>query len=435
MTIALSRPGQWRLTRSSDLLPIIVLGCFLSAAGASAGPAETVTDADAPAIVPPIILQLDEEVPTEDEGWSEPPAELFAAADSRVIELPPNNDIDSEAVVYDQVEPADEAVMQEMRRCCSCCPQWPNYFVFDALLLQRDNATNGQPIALSSNRADPATLLTTRDLQFPVAAGTRLLYGHRGPHGVGWEVGYLGVYGMTARQDVNGIDGEAVPGDIGQTVPGWATADVIAASYMSTLNIAEANVFLFNCCEACDPCATLQCRRTRHCRCTDFLAGFFWAGLDESSTLDVTCCQGDPPSPYAVRSTSNLFGAQLGLRRRVDWCRWALEGTAKAGLAGTSVNQSSGPIRSTLTGDFDWRNPEHASGNGVGFLSMLNATAIYRISSHWGVRAGYNLIWLGGVALAPNQWDFNDTLAAGSGINYGGSLFLHGVNLGLERRW
>lgn len=354
---------------------------------------------------------------------------LMACCSGRAVALDAPDAVEHETLA------GDEAVMQEIRRSCSCCPQWPNYFVFDALLLQRNNATNGQPIALSSDPANPSTLLTTRDLQFPVAAGTRLLYGHRGSSGIGWEIGYLGVYGMNASNGVDGVNQEAVPGDIGQAVPGWATADVIGATYLSTLNIAEANVFLFNCCNTCDRDAVLDCRRQRHCRCTDFLAGFFWAGLDESASLDVTCCEGDPPSPYAVRSTSNLFGAQLGMRRRVDWCRWALEGTAKAGLAGTSVDQSSGPIRSTLTGDFNWREPTQASRNGVGFLSTLNATAIYRISSHWGLRAGYNLIWLGGVALAPDQWDFTDTLASGTGINHGGGLFLHGVNLGLERRW
>lgn len=51
-----------------------------------------------------------------------------------------------------------------------------------------------------------------------------------------------------------------------------------------------------------------------------------------------------------------------------------------------------------------------------------------------GIRAGYNLIRLAGVALAPDQWDFTDTLTSGSQLVGGGGLFLHGANLGLERR-
>ena len=45
------------------------------------------------------------------------------------------------------------------------------------------------------------------------------------------------------------------------------------------------------------------------------------------------------------------------------------------------------------------------------------------------------VIWLDGLALAPNQWDFTNTAASGTSLVGGGSLFLHGANLGVERRW
>jgi hypothetical protein len=48
---------------------------------------------------------------------------------------------------------------------------------------------------------------------------------------------------------------------------------------------------------------------------------------------------------------------------------------------------------------------------------------------------GYNLIWIEGVALAPDQLDFTNTTTSGSGIDTDGGVFLHGVNAGLEARW
>ena len=57
------------------------------------------------------------------------------------------------------------------------------------------------------------------------------------------------------------------------------------------------------------------------------------------------------------------------------------------------------------------------------------------IGEHWSLRAGYNLAWLSGLALAPNQFDFTDTLTSGTGIEGAGSMFLAGASLGLERRW
>jgi hypothetical protein len=45
------------------------------------------------------------------------------------------------------------------------------------------------------------------------------------------------------------------------------------------------------------------------------------------------------------------------------------------------------------------------------------------------------MIWLSGVALAPDQWDFTNTAASGTTLVGGGGVFLHGANLGLEARW
>jgi hypothetical protein len=105
------------------------------------------------------------------------------------------------------------------------------------------------------------------------------------------------------------------------------------------------------------------------------------------------------------------------------------------GISGTALSQSSGTITSTLSPGATFREPTTAFMGGVGLLSTINLTAIYRLTDHWGLRAGYNLIWLDGVALAPNQWDFTNTANSGTSLVGGGSLFLHGVNLGVERRW
>jgi hypothetical protein len=52
----------------------------------------------------------------------------------------------------------------------------------------------------------------------------------------------------------------------------------------------------------------------------------------------------------------------------------------------------------------------------------------------WGLRTGYNLIWIEGLALAPDQLDFSNT-GDDAELQDGGGVFLHGVNIGLEGRW
>jgi hypothetical protein len=147
----------------------------------------------------------------------------------------------------------------------------------------------------------------------------------------------------------------------------------------------------------------------------------------------VQCCTPPEPANYTVRTSTNYFGPQIGMRGRREWCRWAVEGWWKTALCGTSAYQSADPIAGTISGPE--RPAVSARDSGLGFIGSLNGTLIYRLTDHWGLRAGYNVYWLTSAALAPSQWDFNTAAGAGTGINDNGGLFLHGANLGTEYRW
>jgi len=92
-------------------------------------------------------------------------------------------------------------------------------------------------------------------------------------------------------------------------------------------------------------------------------------------------------------------------------------------------------IHSSLNLGLDIRIPTGGNGGSAAFVGELNLTGIYQLNQTWGLRAGYNLMWIEGVALAPAQTDFTLTSTSGTGLNRGGGLFLHGINLGLEARW
>lgn len=146
----------------------------------------------------------------------------------------------------------------------------------------------------------------------------------------------------------------------------------------------------------------------------------------------MTCCPTNETASYNVRSSTNYFGAQIGMQGRREWNRWAVEGWWKTALCGVTASQSSEPIVGSLYGS---RDAQSASDGGVGFIGNLNASLVYRLTNVWGLRCGYNMLWLTNAALAPSQWDFSDNAASGTGINDNGTVFLHGANLGLEARW
>jgi hypothetical protein len=45
------------------------------------------------------------------------------------------------------------------------------------------------------------------------------------------------------------------------------------------------------------------------------------------------------------------------------------------------------------------------------------------------------LLWVNGVAFAPDQLDFTNTAASGTTLNHNGSIFFQGINAGFAFRW
>jgi hypothetical protein len=307
------------------------------------------------------------------------------------------------------------------------------YATADVLFLQRDNQSTDQLLAASAGNA----ILTTGQLQFPTQPGLRLFSGSVNDCDAGWEVGYLGVWNMFASRTAGGPGDVQTQDPLALLVPEFDGRGLARATYAATLNSIETNVFTRRHDGGFRRDAAEPWRRCDgYCRGTfDWLAGFRWAGLEESSALTLTGGGNPLPGVYSLRSSSNLFGGQLGGRGRMEWDRWAVEGWAKAALCGSALSQSQAPIVDAAVPVPPIRAAQASAEGGVGFIGDINATLVYRLTETWGLRAGYNLIWLSGVALAPNQFDFGRSSTSGSGLNGGAGLFLHGASLGLEARW
>jgi hypothetical protein len=316
------------------------------------------------------------------------------------------------------------------------CIAWPDgrreaYAVFDTLYLQRDNAANDVP--LIANGDTNTTVFSAPDLQFAAAPGIRLLAGEHGPHGVGWEVGYVGVYGMFASDIATGGTSYEIAPPLSSVVDSFTNASVARATYASQLNMAEANLLFTHCHENCHRWSGYSMERQRRKTTIDWIAGFRWAGLEEQATLDFTSSTAGATNSYAVQTSSNLFAGQLGLRGRTQWRHWAVEAGIKAGLAGTALSQSQAAIIDPNTGLY--RPAGAAQTGGVGGIFDINASLVRRLSQTWWLRLGYSSFWLTGVALAPDQFDFAASTQPVTTIDVNKSLWLGGANLGLEKRW
>jgi hypothetical protein len=299
-------------------------------------------------------------------------------------------------------------------RLCPC-----SYLVVEGLILGRDNQSD-RDLALDLNTDEE--LLGSGELDFDWTGGVRALYGTRVCGCLSFELGYLGVYSNSASDGVELADSLMLPGDLGLQVNNFFGADDVDARYSSDLHSFEANSVC--CCCGCDSCG--------HCRSIEWLSGWRYLNFNEDFSIS-SFDDAEGTTVYAVDADNHLFGGQIGVRYRQCRGRWSWESTGKAGLFVNYMEQSQAPIIDFPA--FMFRDGQEGDDTRLAFVGDLNLTGIYQLTRVWGLRFGYNLIWLEGVALAPDQLDFTNAANSGREVRDGGGVLLHGFNVGGEARW
>ena len=302
---------------------------------------------------------------------------------------------------------------------CPC-----SYGYVEGLIYWRENGAGSRPLALDLNTGD--ILLNAGDLDFGATGGVRAVIGKQLGSGYTLEVGYMGLYDHSASATVTGDNDLQLPGDLGLAVNNFFGADIVDADYSSSLHSVEANLL------CCDYSCRSSCEGPQRCREWAPFVGFRYLNFNEDFDLSSTDFQ-EGTSVYEVNTRNNLFGGQLGGRYRISQGEWSYEAVGKAGIFANAAEQNAPAIVDFL--DVERRPAQSESGGNVAFVGEINLTGIYHINEVWGLRAGYNLMWLEGVALAPDQLDFTDTPDSGTGLDTSGGVFLHGLSAGLEARW
>jgi hypothetical protein len=126
-----------------------------------------------------------------------------------------------------------------------------------------------------------------------------------------------------------------------------------------------------------------------------------------------------------------MGGGQLGVRLRGGGTRLEWDITAKAGAYDNSLGQTQSitnaeTVRDPNVGrhEADWA-----------FIGDIGANVSFNFCRCWCAMAGYQVMWVDGLALAPNQLDFRNTPGAGTGLDRGGNVFYQGAHVGVGCRW
>jgi hypothetical protein len=284
------------------------------------------------------------------------------------------------------------------------CPRWTASA--DFIILDR-NGTKSQELVRSiySRNTD---LLNSNDFSQGFYGGPRVGLIRHGDCCYDIELLYFQIDGWDSTRSVT-PDADVIE----FSVPGYAifsTSDTMQFNYSSKLYNAEMNV-----------------RWNPTCRVT-MLAGFRWAELRED--LDGGLALATYESFWNTHTKNNLFGFQIGTDTKLwEYGCFSIDGIAKAGVYCNNAEQ-----RSTYRYSADFGSAA-ASTNHTAFLGEVGLQCKYQVTCYLTLRAGYEAMWLDGVALAPGQIPQTNLSQNLAGIDANGSVFYHGATAGLEYKF
>ncbi len=175
-----------------------------------------------------------------------------------------------------------------------------------------------------------------------------------------------------------------------------------------------------------------------------YLYGLRFMQLDETFTFhsngtgpynnDYTAATEDAVGDYGVVTHNSLLGLQIGAEMMFRKCRWAWGFTAKVGPYLNFADQESTINASVVDGQHDsYYRRLSAAKCQTALIAETGLQATYKFRPNLMGRAAYDFMWISGVAIAPEQLQFN--AAPINRIGAGGVIYAQSVTLSLEWLW
>lgn len=305
-----------------------------------------------------------------------------------------------------------------------CLPRW-----FDVqaewLFWDRDF---GDSLALSSQGILGPTVLSTDDLEIKEESGFRLTGAYLVAPATAIEASYFGGFNWASSASVMGNNLFSVFSSFGtdpfngfpQTAPG--TAHNVAFS--SSLDNGEVNLR----------------HRFVSANCifhSSAMVGVRYLRVAEDMIYDTTAPNGS--LNYVLQTDNDLVGAQVGTDFSVCVSpRFKIGGDFDAGVYGTHSKQRTDANFSSVNGQVVTNGAlaELESASDVAFVGEAGLNASFRVTPRFLLRAGYQVLYVTGIATAVDNFNTESPFSIRSSIiNNNGDIFYHGANLGFEFTW
>ncbi|MBL9124065.1 MAG: hypothetical protein JNG90_10570 [Planctomycetaceae bacterium] len=163
---------------------------------------------------------------------------------------------------------------------------------------------------------------------------------------------------------------------------------------------------------------------------------FWWNARGAVQDLDsgiTTPTSGD----YYSRTSNDLVGAQIGadFQYRIGRASFAFRG--KTGLYG-NVTNAYAELHTAGQNFAPFETPQYEyqlRGLRLGFVGEFGGVFTWDFKPNWSFVCAYDLMWVQGLALAPEQLKFGIPINSPPQLNDAGYLFFQGLTVGTELRW
>lgn len=325
---------------------------------------------------------------------------------------------------------------------CECCrairPPW--YFRTEGVFLTRD--VDGAR-ALATFGPDPAkVVLSTTEFDRPFRGGAKLLVGHTfgdSPYGIEFSSfsvsEWLDEMALRDTTQPNGF-----PGGVGflyspftdfATVQGFEPYHLVTVREISDLDSQEMNI------RHVLPMPT-------RCLTVSWLLGVRHIGIHEqfnyagySGLLPLPQMPQLPSLGLQTNTGNRMWGPQIGglFEFYAQHCCW-VNFEIKGALLGNSAYQETSGF---LANEAPLQGLGRREKNTTAFAADFDLTLVYHPTRWLTARIGYQALWVGGLALASDNFNIPDQrLVYGPSpppIHVDGQVLYHGPHVGLEVHW
>jgi hypothetical protein len=250
------------------------------------------------------------------------------------------------------------------------------------------------------------------------------------------EVTYFGGFDWSAFYAVTASGNETLRTAVADDAPGFQDAAAQSYTYESDLNSLEINAKLSS--RLPRDRMVMEPDGSWYRECTSswlpsYIAGVRWINAEEQFTFGaIGALPAQQLALYDITTQNDLLGVQLGLELTEQHCRWNWGASAKLGGYVNIVEQHTTYDAFIGTTTLAARD-ELATDATMTIGIDVNLKASYQIRPNLALKVGYEFIWLQGMALAPQQLEFNT--AAAPVLRTGNHYFLDGGNIGIEWVW